>query len=256
MSDIKDYIHDNSESVIKEVDSFICNNDQTMKWFNCLKLPVCIAEELVSKVIDSNTNRGSMNISDFIVASLTTRYLYELTANLCVMLNTEPEELRNERQEQWLRLRDLDIIGSSYAMPLNNAPKQTRNRLVKKEDDITKIKGSTQNRQEYSIPSEYSVPIKDNRFLFEDPWGLNISQKVKLMPLGDPNRFLEQWKLYSHIAHASAFSLTPTWIEPVPINDAIQVYSLLLKVISDFLGFEFNERKFLENSFSLIYSHS
>ena len=256
MNELKSHIKNVTEDVIKEIDDFIMNNDEKMKWLHCLKLPICEAEALIHKIIDSKTNTGSRVTHEFIIASLTTRYLFELSANISVMLNTQPESLRNERQEKWLRLKDLDIIGESYSMPINNAPDNTKKRLLKNEDKITKCKGVTQNRQQDSETSPYSVPVSDDKFLFEDPWGLTIRKKIELMPLGNPSRFLEQWKLYSHIAHASAFSLWPKWIEPVPVNDAIQAFSVLLKVVSDFLKLDFNMKEFIDNSFVLIYGAS
>lgn len=255
MEAVIEYVEESTQRVRNGIHRFMmdCGAENQNRWFDSLILPVDIAEGLLCKVIESRSSPHVREIGDFVVASLITRYLFELTANVSVMLNSETEALRMERQDAWLRMKDMDVIGESYAVPYGNMSKRSQKRILKDEGRIKKIKGLKQKRQEHSIDSEYSIPISEAAFLFEDPWGLSVAKKLRYMPLDNAERFLEQWKIYSHISHASAFSLTPTWMEPVPVNDAVQAYGVLLSVVSNYVGIDFSAKKFIDDFFCLIY---
>lgn len=101
-------------------------------------------------------------------------------------------------------------------------------------------------------PGKKTVLVKDQLFRFEDPWGMSMSDKLQFLPLKDELLFLDRWKMYSHISHASAFSVWPRWVDPAPRFDSIQCLALVANVAAKFLNRPFDSTKFLETAWTLL----
>jgi hypothetical protein len=171
------------------------------------------------------------DVAQRIIASLITRYLFELTSNIGVMLCAESESDRSYYQLEWIKLRELKLNGNaSYSAPIDHL---------------------SDKRQRKFSSSDF-VPIGHEDFIFDDPWNLKMSDKVEFLPISDKQLFLEQWKIYSHISHASSFSIWPKWIQPIPIHDSLQCLSIIMRIVSVFLGRDFDANLFLEDAWKCL----
>lgn len=214
--------------------------------------PAVISTDLTCRIAQLSPRGLSRDPTDRLIASISTRYLFEIVANVSVMLNYDPPARRLELQDQWIKLRDMMVVpDGSYRMPLENLSDKTRSRLEKRKS-FTYSAWPKYSRETQSEEFINSVAIGNQAFLFEDPWQLTMAKKAQYVPTSDKDVFLERWKMYSHISHASAFSIFPTWMYPVPIHDALQAISCLYSVICDFLSHEYDSGDFLKGAWSLI----
>lgn len=248
---LRDHLARTVEPVTASIDQFIRNQPeaQIRKWKLCMAWPVEIATDLTQRVVALSPRGLSNDNVDRLMSSLATRYLFDLLANICFMLTTEPESEREKRQLEWLRLRDLIVIGDgSYRMPADHLPKKTSKRLKKAPRAVGSVKFPKFNQELGKEEPIDSISISHQSFIFDDPWGMSMAEKVKAIPAIDREYFLDRWKMYSHIAHASAFSLWPAWMYPIPLHDAIQCLAILLRVVSNYIGHNFDSRTFIDQA--------
>lgn len=247
MEALREYILSTTEPIKAKVDQFIdAQPGKRLKWNFCLKWPIEFAVELTCRIAVLSPRGLSSDPIDRLIASISTRYMFDLLANVSVMLNTEPEQERDKLQDQWVKLRDMVVVpDGTYRMPLEHLPPDASKRLQKKKE----FKSEKWPKYDQTVGTEKlvdSISVSNRAFLFEDPWGLSMAKKVALIPTSNPEFFLDRWKMYSYVAHASAFSLWPKWMYPVPIHDAIQSLSLLLQVVCRFIDYEFDSKSFIE----------
>ena len=249
MEALREHILGATEPIKARIVQFIdAQPGNGLKWKFCLVWPIEVAIELTCRIALLSPGGLSSDTVDRLIASISTRYIFDLLANVSVMLNTEPEQERDKLQDQWIKLRDMVIVADgTYRMPLDHLPPETSKRLQKKKE-FESEKWPKYNQTEGKEKLVDSISVSNPAFLFEDPWGLSMAKKVALIPTSDPELFLDRWKMYSYVAHASAFSLWPTWMYPVPIHDAIQSLSLLLKVVGRFIDYEFDSKSFIEKA--------
>ena len=249
MEALQQHILCSTEPVKAKIDQFInLQPEKRQRLEFCVRLPIDVATELTCRINLLSPRGLPNNTVDRLVASISTRYIFDLLANVSVMLNTEPEQKRNTLQDRWINLRDMIIVSDgTYRMPLESLPPEFSKRLEKKKE----FKSAKWPKYDQSAGKEKlvdSISVSNQAFLFEDPWGLSMAKKLEFIPTSAPEVFLDRWKMYSYIAHASAFSLWPTWMYPVLIHDAIQSLSLLIKVVGRFIDYEFDSKSFMEKA--------
>jgi hypothetical protein len=193
-------------------------------------------------VLELSPKGRNDDLSDRLIASLLTRYLFELVANIGAILNAETPEIRIKRLESWAALREMAVHSDgTYSIPLAALGRGAKERLEKRGGKVAELPSSV------SHESSEFISVEDRAFRFDDPWKLSMSKKVEYLPLKSATYFLDRWKMYSHISHASAFSIWPKWMDPIPRFDAAQCLLILAKCIAGFLGVSFDvENKFLK----------
>lgn len=253
MEALQQHILQSTEPVRAQIDQFIDSHPANRRRLNfCVKWPVDVAVELTCRIAILSPQGLSSDNVDRLVASISTRYLFDLLANVSVMLSMEPKQDREMLQDQWIDLREMIVVGDgTYRMPLEHLPTNFYERLQKKKE----FKSEKWPKYNQLIREEKlvdSISVSNQAFLFEDPWGLSMAKKLKFIPTSDPEFFLDRWKMYSHVAHASAFSIWPKWMHPVPIHDAIQSLALLIKVVCHFIDCEFDSKAFMNKAWKHI----
>lgn len=249
MEALRQHILRSTEAAKVQIDRFIDSHPEKRQRLNfCVKWPVDVAVELTCRIALLSPQGLSKNIVDRLVASISTRYIFDLLANVSVMLNMEPEQDREMLQDRWISLRDMIVTADgTYRMPLEHLSPESSKRLQKKKE----FKSARWPKYDESVGKEKlvdSISVSNQAFLFEDPWGLSMAKKLEFIPTSNPEFFLDRWKMYSYVAHASAFSLWPTWMHPVPIHDAVQSLCLLIKVVGRFIDYEFDSKAFVEKA--------
>ena len=101
-----------------------------------------------------------------------------------------------------------------------------------------------------------AVLVEDTEFMFDDPWGLSMREKLRFLSVSDVNLFLGQWTMYSHVCHASAFSVWPTWIDPRPHVDAIQCLGVTALMVAKAIGKSFDRKKFIDEGILIVDGNS
>lgn len=130
----------------------------------CSKEPLRAAIGLTARIIDLSPRRAGTRASDdWLVSSLLTRYLFEVTANYGVLTNSAPE-VRNLRQQQWFDLRQIAVYEDGiYAVPLKSMSERAVHRVKKNGEKLTQLP------QQEHIAEEHGIRVDAHGFLFEDP---------------------------------------------------------------------------------------
>lgn len=192
---------------------------------------------------------GSRHGTKWLQSCLMTRYLFELTANHSVLRHGDDSDLKSSRWLDFLRTWKLHIFGHTYGIEVDKLTKPSKKRLRKfgaktyKETSLW----SRDNNQKVD-----HVKFEEEHFQFDDPFEMTMYKKLAFIGASKPRVFLSQWKMYSHISHASPFSLWPLWIEPVPHFDAIQCLSIILSTESKHQGLEFDGKLFSSSLFEAV----
>lgn len=243
-SEIEAKIRSNVAPILAAAEAFAESQSdaESTNWRFCTTWSLELAVDLSSRVIELRPRGSGECRSDRLVASVITRYLFELAVNVGAILNAETPELRMERLESWIALREMAVHSDgTYSVALDALGEGAKEKLTKRGSKILQLPAA-----DGSDSGEF-IRVEDKAFRFNDPWKLSMSQKVQYLHLKDSAYFLDRWKMYSHISHASAFSIWPRWMDPIPRFDATQCLSVIAKCIARFLDVPFDSESFCKD---------
>jgi hypothetical protein len=214
---------DLTELIDSSVDKDVDNSQQLVLSY----MMISNASDLTIQIIKMRET-GSRSGVNWLQSCLLTRYLFELVGNHSTLRNAENEE-------KYLYLRKLQIFGDdTYGVALNILPEKTRKKLEKNNAETYLGWGHEDDRIKTNLKK--SVKLENEHFQFSDPWGLTMFEKMKYIKTSNPEVFLSRWRMYSQISHASAFTLWPMWIDPVPHFEAIQCLSIIFSTEYEYHG--------------------
>lgn len=235
--------------LVQALNEFARSQSDLDRWRLCVAWPVEVVTELTTRVLTLRPKGIGEDSGDRLVASLITRYIFEMTANLGVMLRTTPEEVREQRQIAWRRMQQMTPrADGTYALPVSHLSEPVMRRLDKRAAKLVAVRppGS-------SDPGALTkaVSVTEGGFRFDDPWQMGMLDKAKCLPLSDEAYFLDRWKMYAHISHASAFSIWFRWIDPVPRFDAVECLAIVGGMAAELVSMPFDPKSFRETTWKL-----